>query len=83
MNAEKKQVEILSQDSFDRDITPAEAAKAMKGMFNFDHPDGYNNKIMESVLTDNINGRQTKVHVYNSRPTQAFLASSPQSTPRT
>ena len=50
MNAEEKQVEILSQDSFDRDITPAEAAKAMKGTFNFDHPDGYNNKIMESVL---------------------------------
>ena len=80
MNAEEKQVEILSQDSFDRDLTPAEAAKAMKGMFNFDHPDGYNNKIMESVLTDIINGRQTKVPVYTSRPTQAFLASSPQST---
>ena len=83
MNAEEKQVEILSQDSFDRDLTPAEAAKAMKGTFNFDHPDGYNNKIMESVLTDIMNGRQTKVPVYNSRPTQAFLASSPQSTPRT
>ena len=83
MNAEEKQVEILSQDSFDRDLTPAEAAKAMKGMFNFDHPDGYNNKIMESVLTDIMNGRQTKVPVYNSRPTQAFLASSPQSTLRT
>ena len=65
MNAEEKQVEILSQDSFDRDLTPAEAGKAMNGMFNFDHPDGYNNKIMESVLTDIINGRQTKVPVYD------------------
>ena len=74
---------ILSQDSFDRDLTPAEAAKAMKGTFNFDHPDSYNNKIMESVLTDIMNGRQTMVPVYNSRPTQAFLASSPQSTLRT
>ena len=83
MNAEEKQVEILSQDSFDRDLTPAEAGKAMKGTFNFDHPDGYNNKIMESVLTDIINSRQIKVTVYNSRPTQSFLASSPKSTPRT
>ena len=80
MNAEEEQVEILSQDSFDRDLTPAEAAKAMKGTFSFDHPDGYNNKVMESVLTDIINVRQTKVHVYTSRQTQAFLASSPQST---
>ena len=83
MNAEEKQVAILSQDSFYRDLTPAEAAKAMKGTFNFDHPDAYDNKLMESVLTDIINGRQTKVPVYTSRPTQACLASSPQFTLRT
>ena len=65
MNAEEKQVAILSQDSFYRDLTPAEAAKAMKGTFNFDHPDAYDNKLMESVLTDIINGRQTKVPVYD------------------
>ena len=40
VNAAEKQVEIESPDSFDRDITPAEADKAMKGTFNFDHPDG-------------------------------------------
>ena len=65
VNAEEKQVEILSQDSFYRDLTPAEAAKAMKGTFNFDHPDAYNNKLKESVLTDIINGQQTKVHMYD------------------
>jgi len=65
VNAEEKQVAILSQDSFYRDLTPAEAAKAMKGTFNFDHPDAYDNKLMESVLTDIINGRQTKVPVYD------------------
>ena len=37
----------------------------MKGMFNFDHPDGYNNKLKDSVLTDIINGQQTKVHMYD------------------
>merc|ERR1719422_2728041 len=26
----------------------------MKGTFNFDHPDAYDNKLMESVLTDII-----------------------------
>ena len=56
---------ILSQDSFYRELTPAEAAKAMKGTFNFDHPDAFDNQLMESVLTDVINGRQTKVPVYD------------------
>ena len=65
MNAEEKQVVILSQDSFYRELTPAEAAKAMKGTFNFDHPDAFDNQLMESVLTDIINGRQTKVPVYD------------------
>ena len=65
VNAEEKQVVILSQDSFYRELTPAEAAKAMKGTFNFDHPDAFDNQLMESVLTDVINGRQTKVPVYD------------------
>ena len=40
VNAEEKQVEILSQDTFYRDLTLAEADKAMKGFnFKFDQPD--------------------------------------------
>jgi len=65
VNAKEKQVVILSQDSFYRELSPAEAAKAMKGTFNFDHPDAFDNQLMESVLTDVINGRQTKVPVYD------------------
>ena len=34
----------------------------MKGMFNFDHPDGYNNKIMESVLTDHQRSKHMSVN---------------------
>jgi uridine kinase len=56
---------ILSQDSFYRELNPSEAAKAMKGTFNFDHPDAFDNQLMESVLTDIVNGRQTKVPVYD------------------
>ena len=65
VNAEEKQVVILSQDSFYRELTPVEAAKAMKGTFNFDHPDAFDNQLMESVLTDVINGLQTKVPVWD------------------
>ena len=50
MNAEEKQVVILSQDSFYRELTPAEAAKAMKGTFNFDHPDAFDFELLHATL---------------------------------
>lgn len=34
----QRQVAILSQDSFYRELTPEQKAKALKGQFNFDHP---------------------------------------------
>jgi len=34
----QRQVVTVSQDSFYRELTPAERAKAEKGQFNFDHP---------------------------------------------
>lgn len=65
VSVEEKQVVHLSQDSFYRELNPLEISKANKGMFNFDHPDAFDNQLMESVLTDIINGRQTKVPVYD------------------
>ena len=50
MSNVEKQVVSLSQDSFYRELNPAEIAKANKGMFNFDHPDAFDNELMESVL---------------------------------
>lgn len=34
----QRQVVILSQDSFYRELTSEQKAKALKGQFNFDHP---------------------------------------------
>ena len=34
----ERQVVCISQDSFYRELTPAEKIKAEKGLFNFDHP---------------------------------------------
>lgn len=34
----QRQLAILSQDSFYRELTPEQKAKALKGQFNFDHP---------------------------------------------
>jgi hypothetical protein len=38
MDTTQRQVVCISQDSFYRELTPAEKAKAEKGLFNFDHP---------------------------------------------
>lgn len=34
----ERQVVTISQDSFYRELSPADKAKAAKGQFNFDHP---------------------------------------------
>lgn len=65
ISADEKQVVQISQDSFYRELNPSEQAKAMKGTFNFDHPDAFDNDLMESVLSDIVKGHQTKIPVYD------------------
>ena len=50
MSSVEKEVVSLSQDSFYRELTPLEIAKAEKGMFNFDHPDAFDHHLMETVI---------------------------------
>ena len=38
----QRQVVCISQDSFYRELNPAESIKASKGLFNFDHPGWFN-----------------------------------------
>merc|ERR1712168_949794 len=81
MSNVEKQVMSLSQDSFYRELTPSEIARASKGMFNFDHPDAFDSDLMESVLQDILQGRPTKIPVYdfktNARVPGEFTAISP------
>ena len=50
VNNVEKQVVHLAQDSFYKELDPQEIAKANKGMFNFDHPNAFDNELMESCL---------------------------------
>jgi len=61
------QVMILSQESFYRELTVHEIARARQGMFNFDHPNAFDNELMESCLKDIMAGRPTRVPVYDFR----------------
>jgi len=65
VNNVEKQVVHLSQDSFYRELAPSEISKANKGMFNFDHPDAFDNELMESCLTNIINGKVTRIPQYD------------------
>merc|ERR1711990_731218 len=38
---------------------------AKKGMFNFDHPNAFDNELMESCLQSILSGRQTQIPVYD------------------
>ena len=46
----QRQVAILSQDSFYRELTPEQKAKALKGQFNFDHPGEHSKPFEKSVV---------------------------------
>lgn len=65
MDQKQRQVVCISQDSFYRELSPAEIAKAEKGQFNFDHPDAFNEKLMEEVLHDILAGKKCEIPVYD------------------
>jgi len=65
VNNVEKQVVHLAQDSFYKELNIQDIAKANKGMFNFDHPNAFDNELMESCLEDIMSGRKTQIPVYD------------------
>ena len=61
----KKNVYLISQDSFYRDLTPEEHEQAQTGGFNFDHPDAIDYDLLLSCLTNIKNGVTTKIPIYD------------------
>lgn len=67
MDNAKRQVVCISQDSFYRELTPQEKAKAEKGQFNFDHPDAFNDDLILSTLEEILAGRKCEIPQYDYR----------------
>ncbi|KAL4660085.1 uridine-cytidine kinase 2-A [Arapaima gigas] len=61
----QRQVAILSQDSFYRVLTPEQKSKALKGQFNFDHPDAFDNKLIIKTLWEIMEGKTVQIPVYD------------------
>jgi len=78
----ERQVVHISQDSFYRELKGADRARASKGLYNWDHPDAFDNALMERCLGDIIGGRPTKIPMYdyksNCRVPNTFTTIHPQ-----
>ncbi|XP_063067490.1 uridine-cytidine kinase 1 [Engraulis encrasicolus] len=61
----QRKVAIVSQDSFYRVLTPEQKAKALKGQYNFDHPDAFDNALMYQTLKDIVDGKVVDVPTYD------------------
>ncbi|XP_076842440.1 uridine-cytidine kinase 1 [Brachyhypopomus gauderio] len=61
----QRKVAIVSQDSFYRVLTPEQKTKALKGQYNFDHPDAFDTELMYQTLKDIVEGRVVEVPTYD------------------
>ncbi|KAJ8286563.1 hypothetical protein GJAV_G00040610 [Gymnothorax javanicus] len=61
----QRKVDIVSQDSFYRVLTADQKAKALKGQYNFDHPDAFDNELMYQTLKDIVDGKVVQVPTYD------------------
>ena len=67
----QRRVVCISQDAFYRPLSPEESTRALKGAFNFDHPDAFDNHLIERTLHQILDGKICKIpnydYVTNSR----------------
>ncbi|XP_057707573.1 uridine-cytidine kinase 1 isoform X2 [Corythoichthys intestinalis] len=61
----QRKVAIISQDCFYRVLTAEQKAKALKGQYNFDHPEAFDNELMYKTLKDIVEGRAVQVPTYD------------------
>ncbi|XP_069120241.1 uridine-cytidine kinase 2-like [Argopecten irradians] len=61
----QRQVVIISQDSFYRCLNEDEKRKALRGEFNFDHPDAFDHEFMLKTIKDILKGKTVQVPNYN------------------
>jgi len=61
----QRQVVCISQDSFYRELSPSEKLKAAKGLFNFDHPDAFDNRLILKTLQNILEGKVCQIPLYD------------------
>lgn len=64
-NNMNNRVVILSQDSFYKPLTPEEKALAVKGKYNFDHPNSFDTELMLEKILEIRAGKTVEIPVYD------------------
>lgn len=73
VDSTQRKVLSISQDCFYRELTPSEIQKAEKGQFNFDHPDAFNEKLMEDALIDILAGKIVQIPTYDYKNHSVYV----------
>jgi uridine kinase len=63
----KKHVLIISLDSFYKQLTPDELAKAERGEHNLDHPEAFDDEAAYQTLINLIEGKKVQIPIYNKK----------------
>ncbi|XP_045695322.1 uridine-cytidine kinase 2-like [Phyllostomus hastatus] len=65
MECHQKQLVILSQDNFYRVLTSEQKIEALKGQFNFHHPNAFDNELILKTLKEITKGQTVQIPVYD------------------
>ncbi|XP_045600666.1 uridine-cytidine kinase 2 isoform X2 [Procambarus clarkii] len=61
----QRRVVCISQDAFYRPLNAEESSRALKGIFNFDHPDAFDNELILNTLQQILDGKICKIPNYD------------------
>jgi len=66
-NNVKGKVAIISQESFYKPLNKQETEMLDKNMYNFDHPDAFDTKLMVTAIKEVVAGKKVTVPVYDTQ----------------
>jgi uridine kinase len=61
----QRKVVCITQDSFYKELNDHDQAKAAKGLYNFDHPDAFDDAALEQSLKEIISGKPVRIPQYD------------------
>ncbi|XP_070177120.1 uridine-cytidine kinase 2-B-like isoform X2 [Littorina saxatilis] len=65
VESRSRQVCIISQDAFYRNLNPEEHQRAIRGNFNFDHPDAFDTNLMYKTMQDIAANKTVEIPTYD------------------
>ena len=64
-HSHQQRVVCISQESFYRELEDQEREEALKGNYNFDHPDALDSDLIVKILRDVLDGKEVQIPSYD------------------